>query len=79
MKLLTLARDLRRRKAREKHALFVAEGVRAVEELVRSPVKVRGVLAIIDRLEGGRDALAARGYSLQTLLTIQDFGLEATK
>lgn len=44
MKLLTLARDLRRRKARERQSLFVAEGVRAVEELVRSGVEVRGVL-----------------------------------
>ena len=44
MKLLTLARDLRRRKAREKHDLFVAEGVRAVEELVRSSLVVRGAL-----------------------------------
>ena len=36
MSLLTVARDLRRRKARERHALFVAEGVRGVEELLRS-------------------------------------------
>ena len=38
-------------------------------------LNVRGVLAIIDRLEGGRETLAERGYSLQTLLTIRDFGL----
>lgn len=44
MKLLTLARDLKRRKAREKHELFVAEGVRAVEELTRSSLMVRGAL-----------------------------------
>jgi len=44
VKLLTLARDLRRRKAREKHSLFVAEGVRSVEELLRSELKIRGVL-----------------------------------
>jgi len=44
VKLLTLARDLRRRKAREKHSLFVAEGVRSVEELLRSGLKIRGVL-----------------------------------
>src|SRR4051812_37768669 len=43
-KLLTLARDLRRRKSRERHGLFVTEGVRAVEELLRSPMKVRGFL-----------------------------------
>ena len=44
MKLLTLARDLRRRKARERHQLFVAEGARTVEELLRSPLEARGVL-----------------------------------
>ena len=44
MKLLTLARDLKRRKAREKHQLFVAEGVRAVEELLRSELNIRGAL-----------------------------------
>ena len=44
MKLLTLARDLRRRKARERHHLFVAEGARTVEELLRSALEVRGVL-----------------------------------
>jgi len=44
MKLLTLARDLRRRKAREKHALFVAEGIRAVDELVSSTLDVHGAV-----------------------------------
>lgn len=49
MKLLSLARDLRRRKARERQGLFVAEGVRAVEELLHASaatgLRVRGVLA----------------------------------
>jgi TrmH family RNA methyltransferase len=44
LKLLTLARDLRRRKARERQQLFAAEGVRAVEELLRSSLRIRGVL-----------------------------------
>jgi RNA methyltransferase, TrmH family len=44
MKLLTLARDLQRRKSRERHQLFVAEGARTVEELLRSPLEARGVL-----------------------------------
>ena len=43
-KLLTLARDLQRRKARERHGLFVAEGIRSVDELLRSPLTVRGAL-----------------------------------
>jgi RNA methyltransferase, TrmH family len=44
MKLLTVARDLRRRKAREREQLFVAEGIRAVDELLRSTLRVSGVL-----------------------------------
>lgn len=44
MKLLTLARDLKRRKARERHGLFVAEGTRTVEALLASALSVRGVL-----------------------------------
>lgn len=44
MSLLTLARDLRRRKARDRHRLFVVEGIRGVEELLRSPLAIRGAL-----------------------------------
>jgi RNA methyltransferase, TrmH family len=44
LKLLTLARDLRRRKSRDRQRLFVSEGVRAVEELLRSSLNVRGAL-----------------------------------
>lgn len=48
----------------------------AIEKAEAHGLKVHGVLAIIDRLEGGRETLAAKGYSLQTLLTIHDFGLK---
>ena len=56
MKLLTLARDLRRRKARERLDLFAAEGVRAVEELLRSPLRVRGVLVAPQLADAPRGA-----------------------
>jgi TrmH family RNA methyltransferase len=62
LKLLTLARDLRRRKSREKQSLFVAEGVRAVEELVRSGLVVRGVLV------APQFADAPRGQALRAAL-----------
>lgn len=39
-------------------------------------LQVAGVLAVVDRLEGGREAFAAQGYSLQTLLTIRDLGID---
>jgi len=63
VKLLTLARDLRRRKARERQGLFVAEGVRTVEELLRSPLQVRGLLA------SPQLANAARGIALREAAT----------
>ena len=65
MQLLTLARDLKRRKARERRSQFVAEGVRTVEELLRSPIAVRGALrtaALADAPRGAAllDTLAKR-------------------
>jgi orotate phosphoribosyltransferase len=48
----------------------------AIEKAEAAGLQVLGVLAVIDRLEGGREAFAARGYSLQTLLTVRDFGIE---
>ncbi|HZF66767.1 MAG TPA: hypothetical protein VEZ47_01880, partial [Gemmatirosa sp.] len=60
MRLLSLARDLRRRKARERQGLFVAEGVRAVEELLRAAaagrVAVRGALAAPGLVQSDRGA-----------------------
>ena len=71
MKLLTLARDLRRRKAREKHSLFVAEGVRSVEELLRSHLAVRGVLVAAQLAD------ALRGRALRK--TLDESGIEVTE
>jgi len=59
VKLLTLARDLGRRKARERDLLFVAEGIRAVEELVRSPLRIRGALLAPQLVETVRGAALA--------------------
>jgi RNA methyltransferase, TrmH family len=44
VKLLTLARDLQRRKARERQHRFVAEGLRTVEMLLASSLDVTGLL-----------------------------------
>lgn len=69
LSLLTLARDLQRRKARERTGCFVAEGVRAGEDLLRSPLTVRGALVgpqlrTSPRGEALRAALEARGVEL---------------
>lgn len=62
MSLLTLARDLQRRKGRERRSLFIVEGARAVEELIRSSLVVRGVLVTPQFIE------SARGAALQSLI-----------
>ena len=48
----------------------------AIERCEAVGLKVRRVLAIIDRQEGGQEAFAARGYQLTSLLTIKDFNIE---
>lgn len=70
MSLLTTARDLRRRKARERDARFVVEGVRAVEDLLRSPLEIAGLLAapkLIDSPRGTALLAAARGRGIEVV------------
>jgi RNA methyltransferase, TrmH family len=60
---------MRRRKARERSGRFVAEGVRAVEDLVRSPIRIRGALVSpsleqAPRGPGLRTALVERGVEV---------------
>jgi orotate phosphoribosyltransferase len=53
--------------------------LQAIERCEAIGMKVRGVIAIVDRMEGGREAFAARGYACQSLFTIRDFGIEPPK
>jgi orotate phosphoribosyltransferase len=50
--------------------------LKAIERAEAFGLKIVGVLALIDRMEGGAQAFAARGYPLSSLLTIRDFGIE---
>jgi orotate phosphoribosyltransferase len=50
--------------------------LRAIEKVRAAGLQVQGVVAIIDRLEGGAEAFAQQGFQLQTLLTIRDFGID---
>ncbi len=50
--------------------------LKAIEKVEAAGLRVQGVIAIIDRMEGGAEAFAERGHNLQTLLTIRDFGIE---
>lgn len=50
--------------------------LQAIDRAEAVGLKVEQVIAIIDRLEGGAAAFAARGVPLHSLLTIRDFGIE---
>lgn len=49
--------------------------LKAIERCEAVGLKVKRVLAIVDRLSGGKEAFAERGYELTTLLTIKDLGI----
>lgn len=73
MKLLRLARDLKRRKARERRGHFVAEGVRAVEALLASPLHIEGVLVAPALAHTARgEALAAAARARCPVDTVED-------
>lgn len=61
--LLTLARDLKRRKARERAAQFVVEGARAVDEVVRSSCTLHGALATRAFLDTPRGVAVAKAIA----------------
>jgi len=50
--------------------------LQAIERCEAFGLKIVGVLAIVDRMEGGAEAFAARGHPFASLLTIRDFGIE---
>ena len=49
--------------------------LQAIERIEAAGMIVDGVIAIIDRMEGGRQAFERHGYRFRSLLTIQDFGI----
>ena len=68
MHLLSLARDLKRRKARARGGVFVVEGIRAVEELLRSKLSVTGLLVapkLVDSTRGAALVESARARGLE--------------
>jgi RNA methyltransferase, TrmH family len=69
--LLTVARDLQRRKARERSGRFVAEGVRTIEELLDSGLAIEGILASVTAGRTERsDALLARADAAGIAVTL---------
>jgi orotate phosphoribosyltransferase len=50
----------------------------AIERCEAVGLKVKRVLAIVDRMEGAREAFTQRGYELTTLFTVRDFGIKVS-
>ncbi|HEX4622071.1 MAG TPA: orotate phosphoribosyltransferase [Myxococcaceae bacterium] len=50
-----------------------ASTLKAIERAEAEGLKVVGAFALVDRLEGGREAVEARGYRLSSLFTRKDF------
>ena len=48
----------------------------AIERAEAFGLKVVRVIAVVDRMEGGADVFAERGYHFSSLLTIRDFGIQ---
>lgn len=48
----------------------------AIDRALEFGMKIKRVIAIVDRLQGGRENFASRGIELETLLTIRDFGID---
>ena len=50
--------------------------IRAIKQCEEFGLQIVGVMAIIDRLEGGAQAFADAGYELKSLFTVRDFGID---
>ncbi len=48
--------------------------IKAVEKAQDAGLKVLGIIAIVDRLEGGRELIESKGYRLFSLFTKADLG-----
>ena len=49
--------------------------LKAVEAARDFGLNVNRILAVVDRLEGGREAIEAAGLNLETLVTVRDLGI----
>ena len=50
-----------------------ASTLKAIERVEAEGLKVTHAFALVDRLEGGREAVTAKGYQLHSLFTRRDF------
>jgi orotate phosphoribosyltransferase len=52
--------------------------LKAVDAVREFGLEVDRILAVVDRLEGGREAIESAGLKLETLVTVRDLGIEAS-
>jgi orotate phosphoribosyltransferase len=52
-----------------------SSSLQAIERVQQFGLRVSGVLAVIDRLEGAAETFAQHGYRLRTLLSVRDLGI----
>jgi orotate phosphoribosyltransferase len=52
--------------------------LRAIRALEAAGARVVGVLAVVDREEGGRETIEGAGYPLSVLVTLADLGVAPT-
>jgi orotate phosphoribosyltransferase len=52
--------------------------LQAIDRALEIGCQVVCAVGVCDRLQGGAEAFAARGIPFRSLLTIRDFGIEAT-
>lgn len=50
----------------------------AIDAVVAEGGHVLGVMAVVDRMEGGREAIERAGYMVESFLTVEDLGLVTT-
>ena len=46
--------------------------LRAIEVTEKEGYNVKGIVAILDRLEGGKEAIESKGYLFRSIFTLKD-------
>ncbi len=55
-----------------------ASALNAIGALEQAGARVVGVLAVVDREEGGRGVIEDRGYAVRVLVTLSDLGIDVS-
>ncbi len=56
-----------------------SSSLEAIQRLEAAEMKVVGIIAVVDRLEGAAETFRARGYPFQSLITVLDLGIDPSE